>query len=417
MKYPPSVVSLTLGTANAGVNIAENKAFFDEYKLVVSVFDNDCRLESEKKGIKRGLEATQDVAAIIRDLNVLEIPAEYNDPNGYLVDYCGVSAATYDKSKHDEFHKLLTWGMNPYKPMDIVTGSVGLDTLLEPLSQGAMLECMPKLAQKMGGIRAGEFTLLLSPSGVGKTTLIKEIGLELAQDDSTFIDWVMVEEDAKKTQQSLIAMDNNVKLSEFRKNPRIVPMEEIEGSVNRLINNDRSFFVDAKASFGYIDAKRLLERMNWAAAKGATHILVDHFTMVLYGDSKVSDIDSLLKDIAAFCNSTGVAVIGVAHITRKERPIPKGMGGDPIYPHWIEVRKEDARGSGSFEQVAWNIITVEPQVLEGGERGRIRLRLDKNREHGTIGLCDVLTMDDNTGRLINANALAKATQDDPPWSE
>jgi hypothetical protein len=217
----------------------------------------------------------------------------------------------------------------------------------------------------------------------------------------------MIEEDAKKTQQSLIAMDNNTPLAEFRQNPSCVSMELREASRAKLIDNGRAYFVDAKASFGYMNAQRLMQRLRWGSTQGVTHVLLDHFTMVFYGDSQVSDIDSLMKDIAAFCNSTGVHVIGIAHITQQKRPPPKNQDGSTTFPYWMEVRKEDARGAGSFAQVGWNIITVEPEILESGDRARIRIRVDKNREWGYVGLADILEMNPLTGRLEPAEVFSE----------
>ncbi len=393
-KYTPQVVSIPLGTANAGEAIANNLHFLNSFKTKISVFDNDeASAEEAKKGIKRGKEATRDVASLVPDLKTVLIPHEHNDPSNYML------------HDHKELYKLLSFGIQAYHPEDIVKGSLDPEELYKPLEEGIAVKCMPKTSAALHGIRAGEFTLILAPAGAGKTTLVKEIGLDLAERKDSILDWIMIEEDAKKTQQSLIAMDNNIPLPRFRADPRILAIGLREASRAKLIDNNRSYFVDAKASFGYMNSARLMERLRWGATRGVTHVLLDHLTMVFYGDSKVQDIDSLLIDIAAFCNSTGVHVIGVSHITRKNRAPPKGQHGGILYPYWEEVRKEDARGAGSFEQCGWNIITVEPEILESGDRGRIRLRVDKNREWGLLGLTDILEMNEETGRLEPAGAL------------
>ena len=73
--------------------------------------------------------------------------------------------------------------------------------------------------------------------------------------------------------------------------------------------------------------------------------------------------------------------------------------GDIIFPYWDDVDVTQARGSGAFEQLGWNIICVEPEILEDKTRGRIRTRIGKNREWGTLGIGDTLTMSKQTGRL------------------
>ena len=115
-------------------------------------------------------------------------------------------------------------------------------------------------------------------------------------------------------------------------------------------------------------------------------------------------IDKLLTDLAAFVTATKVHVIAVAHIKRKDFQPPKNKDTKEIeYPYWIPVSKEDARGSGSFEQLAFQVITIEPEIVdEAGTRGRIRLKVQKSREWGVTGIADCVIMDRNTGRLIDA---------------
>ena len=110
----------------------------------------------------------------------------------------------------------------------------------------------------------------------------------------------------------------------------------------------------------------------------------------------------MLTKLAGLVTVTGVHLIVVAHIKRTGFKAPKDKEGNTKYPYWEEVGIQDARGSGAFEQIAWNIIALEPERLESGERGRVRTRVLKNREWGKLGVGDVLKMHDVTGRLIPA---------------
>ena len=56
------------------------------------------------------------------------------------------------------------------------------------------------------------------------------------------------------------------------------------------------------------------------------------------------------------------------------------------------------RGSGGLEQLAFNVVAIESEVMPDGTRGRVRLKVLKNREWGELGICDVL-MQGEDGRL------------------
>jgi hypothetical protein len=58
-----------------------------------------------------------------------------------------------------------------------------------------------------------------------------------------------------------------------------------------------------------------------------------------------------------------------------------------------------ARGSGSFEQLAFWIAALEPEKTENEAKGRVRINVKKNREWGWTGPCDVIKMNASTGRL------------------
>ena len=58
-----------------------------------------------------------------------------------------------------------------------------------------------------------------------------------------------------------------------------------------------------------------------------------------------------------------------------------------------------ARGSGSFEQLSFNIVAIEPEQTEDETKGRMRLNVKKSREWGFTGPADVLRMNPSTGRL------------------
>ena len=50
------------------------------------------------------------------------------------------------------------------------------------------------------------------------------------------------------------------------------------------------------------------------------------------------------------------------------------------------------RGSGSLEQIAWNVLGLEQEIMPDRSRGRVRWVVLKNREGGDLGVADVFSI-------------------------
>lgn len=396
-KYTPSVVSVLLGTANAVDNMAHNQDFIGKYKETILVLDSDRASEKDKKkGIIKGQDAVEEIIRVFPD--ALNVVLSRKDPNEFI-------RATPENNLTQDANALyceMLFQAKAFEPDDFVEGSIEADELYKPLLEGVYVSTMPKTSKILHGFRKAEMTVILAPAGVGKTTLITEVAYPLLAETKYKVDMIYAEEDVRKAQQRFIALGCNVPLNKFRQDPTIVPLEQREKVRKQLIANDRTAWLDTKAAFGKIDPDRLLKRLAWSAAKGYDFAFIDHLTMMVYSNSEVNKIDEFLMGLAQHVTSTGQGVIAVSHITRRNAPAPRDKEGNIKYPYWINVRKEDARGAGSYEQLAWNIICIEPEILENGERGRVRVRVDKNREWGYLGISDVVRMNEVTGRIEQA---------------
>jgi len=87
----------------------------------------------------------------------------------------------------------------------------------------------------------------------------------------------------------------------------------------------------------------------------------------------------------------------VAHIRRQTQKMYKTDELNDA--KWLIIDPDQARGSGSFEQLSFNIVALEPEQTEDESKGRIRLNVKKSREWGFTGPADVLRMNPSTGRL------------------
>ena len=382
----PSVVSpaLGIGDINSGLtnsrqHVAANIEFINGYDDTIVCFDND-----DNQEVNVGQEGVQDLALVLKDFNNCVLPV--NDCNDMML----------EQGEKELYFALLT--AKTFEADNVVQGGIGLDEILTPLKKGIFIDVLPKTMGLLRGFREREMTIVLAPTGVGKTTVCKELGYALVKKGCR-VGHVFLEEDLKKTQQSYIALDNDTHLPKFRENPSCIDKEKVQKSYDCLINTPNTMWMK---HFGSLTPASLMAKFEWMAIKGMQFIILDHISMVFSGSdsgNERKEIDMLLTELAAFTTKTGVHPIIVSHIKRVNKQPKRDKEGNIIFPYWDEVDVTQARGSGAFEQLGWNIICVEPEILEDKTRGRIRTRIGKNREWGTLGIGDTLTMSKQTGRL------------------
>ena len=376
-KYNPKVLSIPSGASldknGKGIldkAIIENLDYLQSHKELVVCFDQD----------KAGKAITEELSRLIGpSVKVMHISKK--DASDALT-----------KGGAEEFVSAY-FSAKTYTPVGIIEGGIGLDELLTPIKKGVKVDVLPGTMEKMQGLRDGELTLILAPAGIGKTTISKEIGYALNKAGEKIVH-VFLEEDLKKTQQSYIAIDNNVHLAKLRKDPSIISREAAQKSYDELI--EHQLYLD---HWGSMSPAEVMENFRYGASWGATKGILDHISMVFSGtetNNERKDIDLLLTNMAAFTRESGMHLIIISHIKRANRPFRKS----DAYPYWETVASDAGRGSGAFEQLADNIITLEVEYLdEDLNKGRIRTRVAKNREWSVLGVGDVLTYSLETGRI------------------
>ena len=359
---------------------------------------------STTKGIGKLYRVNQSkgMSYVVNDAHILSLRAAFSDGAVKRGDILNENVEKYMQSTKN--HRRLFKGWRITNEPETSAPCVVLSTLeIEEYGIG----------EYYGFTLEGRDRLFLLEDGTvtHNTTVCKEIGYELVKSGAK-VGHIFLEEDQVKTQQTYLALDNNVPLPRFREDPSIVPRERLEKSYKELIDNGRTLWMHHG---GKLDPAKVMHHLEWMTVKGVEYVILDHISMVFSGhqtSNERKDIDLLLTEMAAWVTESGVHAIVVSHIKRTNRPAPKDKDGTVKYPYWQEVCLDDARGSGSFEQLAWNIIAIEPERLEDGARGRIRTRVLKNREWGWLGLGDVLEMHPQTGRLQTCETYLDQEEDE-----
>ena len=376
-----TVLSLPNGAGCGGLDKREVWDYLTSFEGLLLLFDND------EQG-REGVEKFADLYSTEVKLKVGEWPEGIADANDAI-----------KQGKQGEIYKAVSRARD-YQPEMVIPGSdISLDMVTEPIKKGHDLRRFPELSRKIGGVRDGELTTVMAPPGVGKSTWVAEVGYELIKHTDEKVAWMFLEEDLKKAAQRLIAIDNDVPLPRYRLDTSIIPKDKIEESYNALINNNRTWFISLGAS-GRVSVDRLLHLLRYYRSQGVTRFIFDHISIVFSHDDRDNErklIDNVLSEVAAFCAATGSHVIMVAHIKRFDQKV---YVNDELHDaKWLYIDPAMARGSGSFEQLSFNIVAIEPEQTEDETKGRMRLNVKKSREWGWTGAADVLRMNPSTGRL------------------
>ena len=392
----PQVVSIPLGTKNAVEAILHNESFTTSFDAATWFFDDDhCTPAEAKKGVMKGHEAREAVAGALIDsgLSMMTVVAQdgFKDASDYM-----------QAGKSTELAKLVQFGKKPFSTEKIVRASeISFETIIEPQPQGVIIDCFPKLMQKMNGFRTKELTLLLAPSNVGKSTVCSILARKF-MDANHKIGMIFLEEGNKETFQRLIASDLKVNYLKFKRNPLSVATEEmIRASYEKIVNNDQLVLLD---HFGSMPIDSLMAKVkHMVLVEGCKYILLDHVSAVISGnesDNERKDLDIVMTNLASFCAANEVHLVVVCHINRQDSHQFLPQKGKESEPFWVNVRKESARGSAALEQFSWNILALEPEIMPDFSRGRVRIKVLKTRFGDSLGIADVFTLDPETWEVV-----------------
>lgn len=370
-----AVVSLATGSGGADKEILRNSELLNGFKEVVLVFDQD----------EAGKEAVEKVIKVLGRERVKVVGLSEKDANAMLL-----------KGKGRELYFACITEKAIPRPEKVISGmEIELEDLRTPLKRG-INTIYPELSKMMGGFRygegGGELTVCCAGSGMGKTTLAREIMYDFNK-KKLRLGHIFLEEQFKKTSQSYIAIDNNIPLAALRTDPKIISSVKFKKSYEELIHNDRVFYLK---HFGSLASEHLIDYMMYMGVhEECDFILLDHISMVISGQTNSingerKDIDILMTKLAAFCEDTGVSVIAVVHLKRPQT----GCFNDGQ-----KISLAHLRGSAAIEQLSHNIIGIEGDQHGDDPNSRI-VRVLKNREWGKVGVADTLKYNTDTGRLL-----------------
>jgi twinkle protein len=355
-RYPVVSVS-SAGTALR--DVTNNWEYLDSFDSIVLCLDSD--------------EVGQETAKKIADkfkpgkCRILKLQ-EGKDPNEYL-------KAGKNKAFVDEW-----WKAPAYMPDGLKIGKDMWDEIINRPKHFQVDYPFAGLNKLTYGLRLSEMVVITAETGIGKTSIIKEIEYALLmnkelQEKKYGVGFLHLEEPNYDTALGLLSVHND--------KPYHLPdtertTEELRGAYDTVLNNDRVVIWD---HFGSNSVDAVLDKIRHMHALGCKYIVLDHLSIVVSdqsGDER-KQLDEIATKAKTLCMELNMALICVIH----------------------QNRQGQIRGTAGVEQLANIVIKLYRNNTDLNEwrRNVTKVVVEKNRFCGRTGPATYLFYNGITGRL------------------
>lgn len=348
-----------MSASSAKREVVDNFEYLNSFEQIIINFDSD----------EPGQKAAKDVAQLFAPGKVRILTLrDAKDANEYLM-----------QGKTKEY--VNEWFRAPiYMPDGLKLGTEMWDDIVNHKTPHSVPYPWKGLNQKTYGIRLSEFVLLTADTGVGKTSVCKELEYSLLTNEELKekgygVGFLHLEEPKYDTAIGLMSIHSN--------KPYHLPdtersEEELRAAYDAVINSNRVVIWD---HFGSNDIDVVLAKIRHMAALGCKYIVVDHLSIIVSdhsGDER-KQLDEISTKMKTLTMNLDIACICVIHVNRQGQ----------------------VRGSAGPEQVANMVIRLERDKKELNEwrRNVTRVVIEKNRFCGRTGPACYLYYNEMTGRL------------------
>lgn len=379
------VVSIPNGAQAAKKAIEANLEYLSKFDQIILMFDMD----------EPGRKAVEDCCKVLPSGKAYVANLPCKDPNECLLN---------GKSK-DVIGAI--WNARLYRPDGIVSGEELYEkcvTDIDDLKDSVEYPWVA-LQNKTKGVRHGELYVLTSGSGMGKSTVLRELEYYFGVVRGELCGIVALEESTRKTGLELMSIHVNKRLI---LNPDSIGADGRSDAFKATVGNGNFYLYD---HFGSLDSTNLLSKLRYMIVSlGCKRIFLDHISIVVSGMDSEEDggerkaIDKLMTNLRSLVEETQCTMFVVSHLKRPEK---KGHeeGG--------QVSLSQLRGSGAIAQLADMVIGLE-RNQQGENPNVLTIRVLKNRFSGDTGVSGYLCYNTDTGRLVDMDA---ASFDEDPGKE
>ncbi len=368
--------------------LADCKKSFDylnSFENIIICFDNDTQ----------GQKASEKVAGLFEPhkCKIVRL-TQFKDASDYL------------RTGHQETFVRTWWSAEPYTP----AGILNLDSLGDSLYDEDFCETVPYpwtgLNKKIYGMRTGELLTFTSGSGMGKSSIIRELMHHIMKSSADNIGVLALEESIRNTALNIMSVEANQRL--YIKEVRdTFSIDQLQKWQTDTVGTGRFFAFD---HFGSISNDEILNRVRFMAkALDCKWIILDHLSILVSGQEDGDErrsIDILMTKLRSLVEETGVGLLLVSHLRR--------ASGDKGHEDGREVSLAHLRGSQSIAHLSDGVIALERNQQEEDETlaNTTVVRILKNRYTGETGIATYLYYDKETGRMSEISNPFEVNDDD-----
>ena len=375
-KWP--VVSIKSGAQGGARDVKNSLEFLESFETVVICFDSDDVGKQGAKAIAKLLKPNK--------AKLMTLPEGFKDPNDML-----------KSRKHTAFVSAF-WDAKTYTPSGILNLSTQLDAYrkLQSEKKDSIPYPWHGLNTKLEGMRSGELVTLTGGTGLGKSSVTRELEHWLINHTEDNVGIVALEENWARTAEGIMSIEANAKL-------HLNSVKEEVGE-DKLLDVYRKVFMGENEGRVWIHAHLGVNHLDDIFSKlrylivglDCKWVVVDHLHMLvlqaLDGDERKA-IDSIMHRLRSLVEETGVGMILVSHLRR--------VDGNRGHENGIETGLSHLRGSQSIAQLSDAVISLErnQQSDDDVEASTTKVRVLKSRYTGDVGVACSLMYDGDTGRL------------------
>ena len=359
--------------------------YLNSFENIIICFDNDAA----------GHKAAEKVAGLFEPhkCKIVNL-SQFKDASDYL------------RTGNQESFVRTWWAAEPYTP----AGIINLDALGHTLYEEDFCQTIPYpwtgLNKKIYGMRTGELLTFTSGSGMGKSSIIRELMHHIMKTSTDNIGVLALEESIRNTALNIMSVEASQRL--YIKEVRdTFSIDQLQKWQSATVGTGRFFAFD---HFGSISNDEILNRVRFMAkALDCKWIILDHLSILVSGQEDGDErrsIDILMTKLRSLVEETGVGLLLVSHLRR--------ASGDKGHEDGREVSLAHLRGSQSIAHLSDGVIALERNQQEEDETlaNTTVVRILKNRYTGDTGIATYLYYDKDSGRMSEISNPFDVNEDD-----
>ena len=373
-KWP--VVSVKSGASGAVRDVKNSIEFLEKFDCVVINFDND----------KAGLEASKKVARLLTPgkAKILTLPDDFKDANDML------------KAGRSKSYIETWWSAKLYTPSGVLNISEKKTQFHNREQRDSVPYPWSGLNKKLYGLRRGELVTLTGGTGLGKSSITRELEHWLITNTEDNVGIIALEEDWRRTVDGILSIEANARLyiDQVREEYTKEQLNKFFDNIYSGKNKDRVWI---HSHFGITDIDEIFSKLRFLIIGcSCKWVVIDHLHMLVSamsdGDERRA-IDNIMTRLRSIVEETGVGLMLVSHLRR----VDSNRG----HENGISVSLSHLRGSQSIAQLSDCVIALErdQQADDPDEANTTHMRVLKSRYTGDVGMATHLLYDRETGRL------------------